>query len=392
MSASRLIALVFALLLVAGCGDDLETTYGARGIASVNGLDVLYARLDAAVPTTVFARLSPRAAERPLLIHVARSGGLPEADACAWISDWLDAEEGRQFVLVLRDGSLGPWLCRRWADEALAEAAKQPLKRAELEAAAARLVARGDREQLADDILAAPDTTQVCDLFSVHGQHIVAAKRLDGWWSGPAPLMMRLGAVPAALEAETLIAADGRPWAIAVPFGASRLVVVAGATALLDAAQVDHQARALTGALIAGVAEYGEPRRAAWIEHLVVRGDEKPKPPNILALLFGTPPFSWVAFHLLALVVVFLAWKATWLGRTEAPRDRRVERFARHVDALALHLRQARAMRAVVEAIARAVGHKPPTPMPQTMGEAFTAVQDLYRPEVRGRPPAQEPA
>lgn len=387
---SRLAPVVaLAALLLAGCGD-LETTYGARGIHSVNGLDVLHARLAAALPTAVLARLSPRAAERDLLVHVARAEGLPDAEACAWIGDWLEEADGRQFVLVLRDGAVAPWLCRRWAAEARAEAVDQPARREELEAAAARLTERAAREEAEEHRLAAPGVVRACELFEVEGVTPATPTRLDGWWSGPAPLPMRVGAVPRAEGAETLIAADGRPWAVAVPVGSSRLIVVAGATALLDATQVDHHARALTGALVGGLSGYGA-TRAAWIEHLGVRADEKPRPPNILAMLFGTPPFSWVAFHLLALVLVFLAWKASWLGRTEAPRDRRVERFSRHVDALAVHLRQARALRAVVEAIARAVGRPPPAAPPTTGGEAFAAVQELYRPERRPEPAPPEP-
>ena len=390
MSRTRTLAAVLAALLLAGCGD-LETTYGARGIDSVNGLDVLHARLAAALPTTVLGRLSPRAEDRDLLIHVARGSQLPDPVACTWIREWLEDGEERQFVLVLRDGAVASWLCRRWAAEARAEAAKQPAQSAELEAAAKRLDERAEREDDDDVALAGPEVVRTCELFTVTGRTPVSPTRLAGWWNGPAPLPMRLAAVPSAPDAETLVTADGQAWVIAVPFGDSRLVVVAGATALLDASQVDHHARALTAALISGLTTSGTPRKAAWIDHLGVRSNEEPKAPNILALLFGTPPFSWVAFHLLALVLVFLAWKATWLGRTEAPRDRRVERFSRHVDALALHLRQARALRAVVEAIAKAVGRKPPPPAALATGEAFAAVQELYRPETRGRP-AQEPA
>jgi len=387
---ASLLGAALALALLAGCGD-LDTSYATRGQASVNGVDVLHSQLAGALPLSGFTRLSPRAAGRDLLIHVARATELPEDPACTWISDWLEEEDGRQFVLVLRDGTLAPWLCRRWAAEAAAEAVRQPARQAELQAAGERLTQRALREDLDDAALAAPGVTRRCALFAVTGRDDAHVAQIAGWWEGQAPLPMRLRAVPSAADAEPLITADGQPWAIAIPFGGSRLVVVAGATALLDAAQVDHRSRDLTGALIAGLVGFGAPARAGWIEHLAVRSNDDPEPPNILAMLFGKPPFNWVAFHLLALVVVFLAWKATWLGRTEAPRDRRVERFARHVDALALHLRQARALRAVVEAIARAVGRKPAAAPPVTTAEAFAQVQDLYRPESRGRPPPQEP-
>jgi hypothetical protein len=383
----RVLLAALALAALTGCGD-LETGYAARGKGSVNGVDVLHARLAAATSLVAIGRLSPRAAERDLLVHVSRGDGLPDQAACAWIADWLE-EPDRRFVLVLRDGTVAPWLCRRWAAEARADAARSPERRAELEAAAVRLDQRAEREASADAPLVPPGEVRRCDLFAVRAFPEVQPVGVAGLWTGAAPATMRLRSVPEAEGAETLLSADGQPWAVSIPIGEGRLVVIAGGTALLDAAQVDRSARALTAALVADLVAPGVPPRAGWVEHLAVRGDEEPPPPNILAMLFGTPPFSWAAFHLLALIAVLLAWKATWLGRTEARADHRLERFSRHLDALARQLRRARALREVVEAVARALGRAPPARLPATADEAFAVIQDLYRPETRRAPPAE---
>jgi len=73
--------------------------------------------------------------------------------------------------------------------------------------------------------------------------------------------------------------------------------------------------------------------------------------------LFANPPFSYAAFHLLALVLLFAWFRAAWLGRTNPGRGDGVERFDRHVSALAWRLGGHSAWRQCLSALARYCGH-----------------------------------
>lgn len=407
-----------ALLALAGCGDPLNTAYGTTTGGSVNGLGVLKDYWGARFSPTVSMRLSPRLDEADLLLHVATERDFPASadeqqedaeerparqrarhgarkgvggsrrlvgsEACGWIRDWLEAEEGRQFVLVLRDGNVAPWLCERWAGEAVVEAgAASPLVGEALRALAERLRERG--RLAAEPPSLAPGEVATCPLFRLRGQAEAHPRLLDD--GAAAPLAMLARAVPEAEGSTTLVAADGRPFAIAVPVGGSRLVVVANATPFLDAALVDPAARALLRRLSDQLAGW-KPAAAAWVDRLAVRQGD-PEPPNMLAMLFGKPPFSYVAFHLLALALAFLAWKSGWLGRVAPRGERSSERFSRHVEALAYHLRQANAFRAAAGAVARhqrrALAREPLNAV-----DARALVAELHRPG--GEPSPSTPA
>jgi hypothetical protein len=69
--------------------------------------------------------------------------------------------------------------------------------------------------------------------------------------------------------------------------------------------------------------------------------------------------------------VVLALSSAAWLGRREAPRDRRQDRFSRHVLALAARLRDAGQATWCARAIARVVlRHRGPAP---ALGDAAAA-------------------
>lgn len=411
MNRSWLSALV-VLLLATGCSSHLDTRYGLRdsGTHSVNGVRVLDARLAELGSLTSFPRLSPRAAKRDMLVHLALVPELPDEEACTWIRDWLHAGPRRQFVLVLRDGNVAPWLCQHWASEIQREAAHvDGDRRKELENAAARLQNRAQLEE--ESPYYGPGPQHECALFRMrqlrrmpafgetyrpegeippHGMFNpmgMAAlpplhpERLAGLVAFPTPPMFSLNSAIESDHGHVLVSADEAAWAMEIPVGASRLIVMANATPLLDGAQVDMRARRLLVAVMKELATWS-PQRLAWVDSLDTHMETDPEPPNLLALLFGKAPFCYAAYHLLVLMVVFVGWKATWLGRVEARPDRAVERFARHVEALALHLRRERAVSAVLVVLARALGRPAPRPTSDPAA-ALTIAQNLHRPPER---------
>lgn len=365
----RLAILGCAVLLLAGCVD-LETAYGvtdpARG--SVNGCSALFNRLSARTSLHRTWQLTPRLENTDLLVHLARRSGLPADDACTWLREWIEDGDRRTAVLILRDGNLAPFLCRRWAGEARHEAATaEELPAAALTALAERLEARAIAEE--EPEWAA--TVQHCPLFAVMPAPRQRPLAVDGL-STP-PLAMTAGLAISAEDATALVEAERPdhvrvPWAIQVPFGDGRLVVVANATPLLDGALADRQARRLAAGLLDRLLDPAWPHaHCTWVQELRVRESE-PQALNPMLRLFTTDPFRWVAWHGMVLVLLGLWAAAAWLGRREEPRDVRAQRFGAHVDALAGHLRDRRQHAWCARTIARLRGL--PAPPPEIRNEA----------------------
>lgn len=339
--ALKEILLVGVMLLLAGCGDKLVTTYGTTEPGSINGCAVLHRVLEQRTDLRNTWRLSPRLEECDLLVHVARSNALPDEETCAWLRTWLTEASDRQAVLVLRDGNLAPWLCRRWAAEARAEAIAVPAAAEQLGKLASDLERRAEAEEETGS-----GRRSTCDLFALERGAALEPTAISGLGLTRVPQVMRVASRVTHLKAVPLISVElpgqpkSRPWAVSIPIGNGRLVVVADALPLLDGAQPDPAARRLLTALVdALLDEHGGKPATAWVAHLSVPGaDEHPNP--MLALL-TRPPVSWITWHMIALLVVLALAGAAWLGRREAPRDARHDRFSRHVQALAGRLRDA---------------------------------------------------
>ena len=84
-----------------------------------------------------------------------------------------------------------------------------------------------------------------------------------------------------------------------------------------------------------------------------LRVREESGPPNPLVAVLTTAPIAWISWHLIALLIVIAFSGAGWLGRRDAPRDDRHDRFSRHVLALAARLRETQQASWCVRAIAR---------------------------------------
>jgi hypothetical protein len=147
-------------------------------------------------------------------------------------------------------------------------------------------------------------------------------------------------------------------WAVEIPFGDSRLVVAVNASPVLDGALPDPAARAVLAAWLDELmAWHGDGARpaAAWVGSLRVREGE-PEPANPLALVFTRWPVALAAWHLVALVLLWLVARAWWLGRRDTRRLGSHASFTAHVEALASRLAADRHHNAAARAIARAAG------------------------------------
>jgi hypothetical protein len=361
----RLPLLLLALVLLAGCSD-LDTSYASTEGKSINGCSGLLAALEQRTTLRRAWQLSPRLDEGPeILVHLSPSLGMPDTPAITWLRTWLEAEDGRTCVLILRDGNLSPWLLGRWASEAESESYRVGGPAGEaLQILAERCRARANAE-IETPWPANGGDSSLFRVESAARQHPVGLSL--GKSPLPVPASMTAGSRLAARDGTAVISArmpDGTavPWMLSVPVGDSRLLVVANATPLLDGALPDKAARHLCNTVIDEILadhDGGEPPVCAWLASLRVRSGD-PEPMNPVKRLLTTDPFRLPAWHALVLVLAMAAAGAIWLGRREPPPDRRSRRFGAHVDALGGHLRDGGHANWCVRTIARLRGLPPP--------------------------------
>ncbi len=389
-----LIALCFALT---SCGDPLDDRYGVTDNGSINGVSIFKQVLTKHGDVRSAHVLSPRLydAENNILIHVSKTGSVPDVEACEWIEDWLKEAYNRQAIIVLRNGDLTTWLCKTWAAQARAEARKEPELAEKLNKVADQLEKRADAEGINSNIMIG-DSCQFFtferlkegQLISIRGLGLTdlpKAMRVTGTIKknedkkskksstkedaeelversdDDEPKQKKSFAPLIEIQTESSLTPNGSgknvfvPWAVSIPVGEySRMIVVADALPLLDGALPDKAARTLMQALIANVMDYSlDDPKMMWVNYLRVRdADAQPNP--MLAVL-TTPPVSWITWHLVALLVVLAFLGAGWMGRKEVRRDDRHDRFSRHVLALAARLRDTGQATWCVRAIARVV-------------------------------------
>lgn len=393
MKRTALPAMLLAVLALAGCGDLLDTTYATERPGSVDSASVLIARLAERTRLRRVSLLTPRLDDGcALIVHLATQPGLPSPEACSWLRDWLEADDGRQVLLILRGDSPASPLCRRWAEEARSEAERVGGTTGE---ALRALAGRFDRAAQAANPPAWPsadgDGGLACALFRLRWRpgQAVEAFAVGRGRPEPSPFTLRAGprieadgAVP--LVATRADAGGSEPWAVAIPVGSSRLIVAANASPLLDGALPDPRARALLASLLDEVAAWPrrrEPPPAAWVGALRVREGE-PEEANPMAMVFARWPLALAAWHLLALVALWLLARAWWLGRRTTPRDGRHASFGAHVDALGEQLAGERHHQAAARAIARACGLPiPPRLRDADEARAWLAARAAEKPE-----------
>ncbi|MDA3959264.1 MAG: hypothetical protein PF961_00615 [Planctomycetota bacterium] len=373
------LVLACVALVMGGCGVDLNTSYGTLDQDSVNGFSVINTVWDERFDCGELFWLSDRSQDFDTLIHLQRETSFPSTDAWDFLFDWLDESDGRQCVVVLRDGGVGEWILLRWLRETQNALGNkpEPSQQRLLELGRDAIIARLEEED--DPALLSPGDKRLAESIGliVTGDQTRSVQRLDGLLSSEAPPMMQMRSALSGGYLEPLISADDEVFAGQFKVGASRMIVVANASPLVDAALVDHRSRAVLAALGDEIESFGA-GRAGWLRRMRVRSGD-PVPPSILSQLFGQEPFRVGAFHLLVLLVVYAWFRAAWLGRVNPRGGHRLERFSRHVDALAWKLQAHRSWRPCVKAVARYMRQPRPESL-ATEQDGSEAVDAMLRP------------
>ena len=117
-----------------------------------------------------------------------------------------------------------------------------------------------------------------------------------------------------------------------------------------------------------------------WLNSMAAGYNNPPPPPNILLMLFTKEPFNYAIIHGLVFLVLFLCWRATWLGRRQSQRQQIAEQFQQHVDALARHLTRQR-HKQQYQAIAHAIGKETGNENPHGDAESIALLNQIYQQE-----------
>ena len=298
------------LLLLAGGCTDIDTMYGQRaGVAwsSVNGTSVLGKMFERA-GHTVFSWqiLSPRLGRRAdCIVWFPDDFHPPDEDACDWLEGWLRDAPGRTLIYVGRDFDAATWYWETIYPNAPSGQQKEILRR--------KLQAKS----LFRRNLLPSGKTEECNWFTVKGgRKHRKVRTLQGkpeWLEGidPAGLQIELNhrIVPSD-GAEVLLESEGDPLITRERIGASRVIVVANGSFLLNLPLVSHEHRKLAGQLID---EVGPPdQTVVFLESgpggvLVLETDPDSGPPSALAI-FHIWPANWILLHLAVVgVILFFA-------------------------------------------------------------------------------------
>ena len=403
-----LLLLAISVLCLHGC-KELEVEYDSPSSQSINSLTALKHSWKTEFQFRRHRNRTNRLDECDLIMHIvtdlhsnpfAAAGvdidseidiededlDIDERSPSDWLRDWLSEKKQRQFVLVLRDGNVAPQLCREWAAEFDQLAKKAEQKNDSNSAARIKKQADTLREiavSQATEPLVSSGAQVSYDFFQVHGRIQQHHKQVDGLLAkncsaAPHTLLSR-----SSLEhelAEALLYMDDRQFILNIPVQDSRLIVIANASTLVNGALVDKNARQILSNLNTFIAEW-KPQSAAWLQTLSAGYNNQPPPPNIIMMLFTKEPFNYAIIHGLIVLVLFLCWRATWLGRRQSQRQDIAEQFQQHVDALARHLQQGQRHNKQYQAIAKAIGKDETSQHPHSDADAIDCLERLYQQE-----------
>ena len=328
-----------ALLCSAGCGGQLDTSYGRSRGESINGTGVvaeLFRESGHKVRTA--RRLNQELDEwADVIVRFAPLPGPLEHDEARWYNEWLSHEVGRALIYVLRDydAQVDYW-----------SAVLEGLPRDAPAAERTRAQKLRDRaRKLHDEVEKTPglppsdekETTAHEDWFAVEvpkTNTTEVCKVLAGPWgrgidaqraSLPRHATFKVRREPA------LLTGDDRPLVIERDRpNDSRVLAVASGAFLLNAALVNPARRPLALRVVDWVGE--SPRKVAFVEGDSLLGSGPPAQ-SIFALL-RVPPFGWVAAQMFALGLAGCLARAPRLGRARLDPPSDADRPAAHAEAL----------------------------------------------------------
>jgi len=358
-----------AVLLVAGCAEEIQTDYGrSRGLdaaTSVNGTGVLLNLFEQAGHKVYpWRSLSPRLSERAdCIVWFATSTESPSEPVRQWLEKWLSDRPERTLVLVLCDYDAEPDYWRKILPLAPDDQRDQ---------IRARLV---DAEHCLRVLhtIAAPLESEwftVQELERPSKNHREAAERpadvepamvsgtgsrrwgraarlsgrtdwLEGIYAAQAEIVVRHRLVPES-KAQTLLKCEHGALIARRQWEGSQLILVANGSFLLNLPLVNHEHRKLAGKLIAEVGR--APKQVAFLEPIwgeppIRESDPSAAPPTGLDILTVWPT-NWILLHLIVAGLVFCFSRWPIFGPPSQPEFEALSDFGRHVAAMAEHLKK----------------------------------------------------
>jgi hypothetical protein len=337
-----LACLAMALVLtLAGCGQELNSTYGVRRPAgSVNGTEVLGQLFaEAGHDVSSWGWLSPRLAKKAdCIVWFANDDRPPSDDVCAWLDDWLYAAPGRTLIYVGRDYDAATAYWKQVRQGTQGEEHKRLSRR----------LADAQNERLAHTAGLKP--TVDCPWFEIdRTQPRRDVRNLQGrtrWLDGidPTKVEIELGAriIPPS-DARSLLR-DGKDRLVSrVQYDDSQMILVANGSFLLNLPLVNHQHRKLAAKLVDEIG--ATPQQVVFLD--VPSGnpgilDADPQQTHLGVLdWLKHPTLGMVVLHLAALATLVIYCRAPIFGLPKTAAAAASADFGQHVAALGSLLERA---------------------------------------------------
>ena len=375
----RYCALVMSLLLLAGCDEELDTTYGVRSgpgaTRSVNGTSVFADMFEqAGHRVSSWKSLSPRLKKADCIVWFPDDFRPPSPQVRRWLNGWLNGGSSRTLIFVGRDFDAEPWYWKKVRGSAGAD------QRHEIDVLTA---AAEERFTTARRKLPRTATTEWFSIErdvpprAVHELSSDSPEWLDG--IDPSRLEIELNSrIAPSGDMEPRLESGDDMLVGRLEVGNSQLFVAANGSFLLNAMLVNHEHRKLAGKLVAAIGT--APSEVVFLESgggpidVFPNGDDgaNTPPPNQPNDPFqqqpaqqppggnGPPirdrdpsmnpptgleiaqiwPTNWILLHFAILGVLFCFWKLPLFGRPRPKDPPGASDFGKHIEAVAGLLRR----------------------------------------------------
>lgn len=334
-----ILALALLSMIVAGCSEGIETSYGHRsGLAggnSVNGTAVLARMFIAAGhEVTTASRLSPRVYETAdCIVWAPNDFKPPSPEVRQWFEAWWRHAPDRTLIYIGRDYDAAPGYWRAVISSA------PPKKVAEMK----RRLARDQNDFLSDR--AAMPSDEDAEWFIARGKRRQKqVKTLSGaayWLSDVDEKKIDIelnGRLIPPPEADVLVESEGDAIVSRQDMGNDgSLIVVVNGSFLLNMPLVNHENRKLAGLLIEEIG--AAPQEVVFLESgpdgPPIWEEEPPEHAQTSLEILAVWPFNAIFLQLGALGLIFCYSRFPIFGRARPLAAPRLSDFGRHIAALA---------------------------------------------------------
>ncbi len=344
---------LFAILLLVGCNESIDTTYGRRtgvlGGKSVNGTNV-FAKMfqDAGHQVRTKRYLTDNLREDcDVIVWFPDDFSEPTAEHVGWLNDWLSWEDGRTLIYVGRDFDAGPL----YYDKVIPGAAGDQISQLKNQ----QFVVQNEHTKRRGTLTGTPqcewflvDTTTkqraVTTLAGPFGKGIDASKiditlhsRLKPKKYWPENEYTQLldpdsSAVLLKFKNDIIVSRQRDQYSAAD----SQFILVANGSFLLNMMLVNHEHRKLAQKLIGELGD--DQQRVVFLESgpggpEIMAEEPSQEFPTSFAILTQRP-LDVILFHLAVLGIVFCLSRWPIFGRERRAEKTATSDFGRHVEAL----------------------------------------------------------